>query len=517
MMATISPTDAKETAVEMRADALQHEHQQSIWKRTDHLLAGLLVFEWIAVIAFAACQSPLTWSGATSHIHPHLIAAVFCGGAIISLPVLLAIFRTGTILSRHVIAIAQLLMSGLLIHVGNGRIEMHFHIFGSLAFLAFYRDWRVLITATIVTAIDHLVVGIYSPLTMYGVLSVSAWRILEHIVWVVFEDIFLIGACIQGVREMRGIAQSRALLEHSYQEVEQKVQDRTAELRSAQENLLKSARSAGMAEIATSVLHNVGNVLNSVNVSATIVMDKLRQSEVPSLGKVSKIITEHKPDLGVFLTDDQRGKMIPGFLTELATCLGQEQSDILAEVTNLSNGIDHIKQIVAAQQSMAKQSNVHSTVNPTTVMDSALSMQSIPLDKDMDVRRQYGECKPALLDQHKVLQILINLIGNARQAVLFRPAGKRCITLTVEQTESRIRYKVTDNGVGIAAENLNRIFSHGFTTKAEGHGFGLHSAANASREMHGSLTVSSDGPNKGATFTLEIPFQPVTEETKCKV
>ena len=154
-------------------------------------------------------------------------------------------------------------------------------------------------------------------------MSAPHWLTPENAGWVISEDIFLIGSCIQGVREMRGVAETRALLEHSYQDVEQKVRERTVQLKSAQDDLMKAARSAGMAEIATSVLHNVGNVLNSVNVSATIMGDKLRQSELPSLAKVSELITEHQPTLGDFLTQDERGKMIPGFISELAVCLGE--------------------------------------------------------------------------------------------------------------------------------------------------------------------------------------------------
>ncbi|MBC7784383.1 MAG: histidine kinase, partial [Burkholderiales bacterium] len=316
------------------ADAERHlrEHQISIWARTDRLFAGLLLFEFIAGIALALWRSPLTWTGASSSIHPHVWAAAVLGAVIVALPVYLAARRPAQQLTRHVVAISQMLMSGLLIHLGDGRIEMHFHIFGSLAFLAFYRDWRVLITASAVVAVDHLVRGLFAPQTIYGVISASSWRTLEHAGWVIFEDIFLIGSCLQGVREMRGIAQNRALLEHNHRTIETKVQERTAQLKSAQDQLMTAARSAGMAEIATSVLHNVGNVLNSVNVSATIVADKLRHSEMPSLGKVSEMIAENKPQLGAFFTLDERGKMLPDFIVDLAKCLGEEQQLMLAEV-----------------------------------------------------------------------------------------------------------------------------------------------------------------------------------------
>jgi C4-dicarboxylate-specific signal transduction histidine kinase len=309
------------------------------------------------------------------------------------------------------------------------------------------------------------------------------------------------------------------LLEHLYHDVEKQVGERTAELKSAQNELMHAARTAGMAEIATSVLHNVGNVLNSVNISATIVVDRLRQSEVSSLGKVSEMIVEHKPDLAAFLTVDDRGKLIPDFLTDLSQCLVEEQSSMLGEVENLSKGIEHIKQIVAAQQSMAKKSNVSTAVAPANLLETAIGLQPAGLARDVRLRKDFADLPELMLDQHKVLQVLINLISNARQAVVVRPAGQREITLSVAIAATadgdRLRYRIADNGMGISPEHLTRIFSHGFTTKKEGHGFGLHGAANAAREMGGSLRAASEGPHKGAAFTLDLPLNPIAEGTSC--
>jgi signal transduction histidine kinase len=516
-----TPISSLPPAVAAAAEAHLLEHELSIWKQTDRLFAGLLLFEWLACIVLALTLSPRTYSGATSSVHPHLWAAGFLGFAIVSLPVLLALTRPATQASRHSIAVAQMLMSALLIHLGNGRIEMHFHIFGALAFLSFYRDWRVLVTGTVVIALDHLIRGLYLPESVYGVMSATIWRTLEHAGWVVFEDIILILSCVRGMDEMRRIATNRALLEQSYQDVERKVAERTAELKSTQQDLMKAARMAGMADIATSVLHNVGNVLNSVNVSATLVTEKLKQSELPSLGKVSEIIRANENNLAGFLTQDERGKMIPGFITDLFACLGEEQTSILAEVQSLSGGIEHIKQIVASQQSMAKTSHqVRTQTRPASLIDSAIAMASPSSSAVVEIHRNCQECPEMMIDQHKVMQILINLLSNARHAVMYRPQGQRHVTMSFEKiqgtTGPMLRYQVTDNGGGIAPENLTRIFAHGFTTKKEGHGFGLHSAANAAREMGGALSVASEGQGKGATFTLEIPAISAEEETTCQ-
>lgn len=293
-----------------------------------------------------------------------------------------------------------------------------------------------------------------------------------------------------------------------------------AEREELNNRLLSASRQAGMAEVATGVLHNVGNVLNSVNVSATVVANKLRQSEVSSLSKVGEMIASHQADLATYLTADERGKMVPGFIIELAKCLGEEQNEMLSELSSLAKGIEHIKQTVSAQQSLAKKGSVLTTADPAQLMETALTMQGGALARhEVEVVRQFESFAPVSLDTHKVLQILINLISNAKHAVKSAANSPRRITLVVETGGSegnRVRFKVGDNGVGIGPEHLTRIFSHGFTTKAEGHGFGLHSAANAAREMGGSLTAASDGPGLGAMFTLELPIEAKVEKP-CKV
>src|SRR5947209_7317320 len=154
-----------------------------------------MLFQWLGGIIIALSVSPRTWAGQTSTIHPHVLAAIFLGGAIATFPVALALLRPGAAVTRYTISIAQMLFSSLLIHLTGGRIETHFHVFGSLAFLAFYRDWKVLIPATIVVALDHFLRGIFWPYSVYGVLTATPWRSLEHAGWVVFEDIFLIASC----------------------------------------------------------------------------------------------------------------------------------------------------------------------------------------------------------------------------------------------------------------------------------------------------------------------------------
>jgi len=204
-----------------RADELFQQHRQEIYRKTDQLFARLMLFQWVAAIMIAMIISPQTWVGQSSYIHIHIWAAIFIGGAISIFPIWMTRAWPGTALTRHIIAVAQMLMSVLLIDLTGGRIETHFHVFGSLVILSFYRDWRVLISATIVVYLDHFLRGIYWPYSVYGVLSASPWRSVEHAGWVIFEDVFLVISCLRSIREMRFIANRTAALESSEQNFRQ--------------------------------------------------------------------------------------------------------------------------------------------------------------------------------------------------------------------------------------------------------------------------------------------------------
>ncbi|HZR77859.1 MAG TPA: PAS domain S-box protein, partial [Chthoniobacterales bacterium] len=200
-----------------RADELFEQQQREIYVKTDKLFAKLMFCQWLACIVMAVVISPYTWSGQTRAIHAHVWAAIFAGASISLFPIWLTRAWPGAAITRHVIAVAQMLMSALLISVTGGRIETHFHVFGSLVILSFYRDWRVLIPATIVVGLDHFLRGIYYPYSVYGVLTASPWRSIEHAAWVVFEDVFLVISCLRSIREMRSIADHTAALEMSEQ------------------------------------------------------------------------------------------------------------------------------------------------------------------------------------------------------------------------------------------------------------------------------------------------------------
>ncbi len=211
-----------------RATELFEQYQSDLHQRTDRLFAGLLVFQWIGGILFALWVSPLAWSGTVSRTHVHVWAAIILGGIINLFPAALGILRPGRPSTRFTIGVAQMLAGALLIHLSGGRIETHFHVFGSLAFLAFYRDWRVLIPATIVVALDHMLRGLFWPQSVYGVFVASQWRWLEHAAWVIFEDVFLLMSCVSGLAEMRQTAERTAALEQEVRTRQQAENDERA-------------------------------------------------------------------------------------------------------------------------------------------------------------------------------------------------------------------------------------------------------------------------------------------------
>jgi signal transduction histidine kinase len=288
-------------------------------------------------------------------------------------------------------------------------------------------------------------------------------------------------------------------------------------LKREQKKLLEVSRQAGMSEVATSVLHNVGNVLNSVNVISSCLADSLRKSKAVNLSKVVTLLREHEGDLGTFLTSDPKGKQIPGYLAQLAEHLSTEQTGALKEFAQLQTNIDHLKDIVTMQQSFARVSGATETLSVADLVEDALKMNSSSFARhDIQVIKEFKNVPPVTVEKHKAMQILVNLMRNAKQACDELDPPEKRLTLRVTNGNNHVRIAVTDNGIGIRPENLTRIFAHGFTTKKSGHGFGLHSGARAAREMGGSLAVQSDGIGHGATFTLEIPLITPTSDTTFK-
>jgi C4-dicarboxylate-specific signal transduction histidine kinase len=339
-----------------------------------------------------------------------------------------------------------------------------------------------------------------------------------------------LGRLVEGFNEMLTQIQARDLaLRQAQDKLEHRVEERTRELLEAnqqlnqeienrkrsqqeleamQQRLMEASRQAGMAEVATGVLHNVGNVLNSVNVSATVVQDRLAKSKLTSLLKTADLLRERSSNLPEFLLNDPKGKLVPEFMIKLAAHLAGERHEILKEMAVLAQNIEHIKEIVAMQQSYARVSGLIESLAADQLVEDALRISGADLARHgIQIVREFAPVPPVTVDKHKVLQILVNLIRNSRQALEQATGIPKQLNIRLRLAGSdRVQIIVKDNGVGIAPENLTRIFGHGFTTKKDGHGFGLHSGALAAKEMGGCIKVHSDGLGKGAQFTLELPI-----------
>ncbi|QDV25130.1 ATP-binding protein [Aureliella helgolandensis] len=299
---------------------------------------------------------------------------------------------------------------------------------------------------------------------------------------------------------------------HLKLEIEEKAMAQR-ELERVQCELIDTARRAGMADVATGVLHNVGNVLNSVNVSAGMILERVRYSPSVSLERSAHLLrdtaSDSIPTAELMSNPPDRMLKLADFLQGIAKKCDAENTEVRQEVDRLVSNIDHIKKIVASQQSFAKSSGIVTKIQLEHVFEDALELHDVSLARHgIDVTRIFAAHKPLYSDQHRILQILVNLVFNAKQAIEELAGDSPRITLRINDIDGeRVSVQVSDTGVGVRPENLKKIFSYGFTTKAQGHGFGLHACALAAYELGGSLSVKSQGEGLGATFTLVLPYQ----------
>jgi two-component system sensor histidine kinase ChiS len=303
--------------------------------------------------------------------------------------------------------------------------------------------------------------------------------------------------------------------------LDRKLDERNAELehtltalQNTQTQMMQMAHLAGMTEIATGVLHNVGNVLNNVNISTTVLGERLRQLRVDGLGKVVKLLDEHSDDLEAFLAHDRRGRQIKEYLSTLSKTLAADQQELISELSFLTDKVQHIRNIIVAEQSYAKRVSFKEKCQLSALIEDVLLMRSHSLQKErIEVVRDFDALPPMVLERSKLLQVIENLVKNAIESITSYDGPRRTIDVKLKRiSANRVRLTVSDSGRGIEPEHANRIFNFGFTTKKSGNGFGLHSAANAMAEMGGKISAHSDGLGHGATFTLEIPLVTETPE-----
>jgi signal transduction histidine kinase len=468
-LAPVVSTDA-------RTNELFRQQHQLVLQRTDRLFAGLMLFQWLAAVAVAVWISPLAWSGRSVRLHEHVYAAVLLGLAIISLPVALAMLRPGRSITRHSIALSQALMSALLIHLTGGRIETHFHVFGSLALLAFYRDWRVLLTASTVVAADHFVRGLFWPESVYGTTLVNPWRFAEHAGWVVVEDIFLIIACQQGLREMLEVAQRQANLEVTNKHLSGANEQLRAEIEQHQrtQQELEIARDTAEAanraksEFLANMSHELRTPLNAI------------------IG-FSDVLSEQ-----VF-----------GPLNE-----NQQQY-----VTDVLDSGQHLLSLVNDILDLAKVESGAMEVEWKVVQLPALVERTLQMFRERAMRhgvRLQAELSPELssvaVDERRLKQLLYNFLSNALK---FTPEGGE-INVRARCTAEHVTISVADTGVGIAPAEQQKIFDtfyqvdSSLTKSQQGTGLGLTLVRKIAELHEGRVWVESE-PGYGSEFFFQWP------------
>ena len=340
-------------------------------------------------------------------------------------------------------------------------------------------------------------------------------------------------------RRVSAYQDREALLREHAEELEELVESRTSELRTTNSSLtseieerqkaqqeterlhaklLNTSRKAGMAEVASNVLHNVGNILNSVNVSSSVLMETIRSLRTDQLGRLAGMMRDNAEQLPVFLTEDERGRLVPEYILKLSDNLGEDREKLLGEMSRLSDSIDHINEVVRVQQDNATISgNLTENASLEEILNDAVRVACPTTgQRPFEVRTDFEEELTAIVDKHKLLQILVNVIRNAKHSVMeAHPSGGGAIDIRTSARGDDILIEIQDDGVGIPEENLDLVFQHGFTTRDDGHGFGLHGSANTAKELHGGIEVQSGGSGLGATFTIRIPREPAMAEA-CK-
>ncbi len=363
----------------------------------------------------------------------------------------------------------------------------------------FYKDLRALYARTFVVAMLAVVGGLAASFVYARRLSVPIQR-LDRFARKIAEGDLSRRIHIQTGDEVQSLADS---FNHMVEE-----------LYRSNRKLIETARQAGMAEMAVDVLHNVGNVLNSVGVTAQDLKRKVSQSKMASLQPLIELLEQQGERLPDFIANDPRGQKLPSYLSALSSHLSEDHQAITTGLNDLERHIQHIQDIVHLQQSYSRTIGLTEQINITDVIDDAIALNLDAIKRHgIRVEKHLETLPKVLLDRHKLLQILTNLISNAKQAFHNGNIAHKQITISMYRPQPKtLCIQVSDNGMGIAHENLTRIFQHGFTTRHNGHGFGLHSSAIAASEMDGTLQAESPGMGCGATFTIELPIRTAENE-----
>jgi two-component system, NtrC family, sensor histidine kinase HydH len=450
-----------------RTQELFDEQLDANYARTSRMFAVLMSAEWLAGIVVALLWSPYTWAGKIHAVHLHVYIATLLGGATLSLPIVLALLRPAWPITRYVVAVGQMLWSALLIHLTGGRIETHFQIFGSLAFLAFYRDWKVLVPATAVVAADHLLRQLFWPESVYGILNPEWWRFIEHAFWVVFEDVVLVLSCLRGTQEAWDLAARHAEVE-SLSQTEKRKADKLSkallDLEQSQETLTRVEKLAAVGQLAASVGHELRNPLAAVRNAHTYIAKRIARDESP-------------------LASDPRIKQFSEIVErELNAC-----SKIISDLLDFARARPPNLRPCPLGPLVDESITLVLTKTAVTIINEIPADMPVPnIDKD------------------QFRQIVINLIQNAVEAM--PPDHVGVVTVRAEGGAGNRPWKISisDNGPGIPQELVSKIFQPLFTTKVKGTGLGLAVVSSVIEAHKGKVAVHSR-PGEGADFVIELP------------
>jgi two-component system, sensor histidine kinase and response regulator len=459
-------------------DELYHKNLHKIAVDTDRLFAVLMLVQWVLGIVLALTVSPQTWIGDKAQVHIHVFAATFLGAAISSLPIVLIWLLPGHIVTRHVIALAQMLWSALLIHLTGGRIETHFHIFGSLAFLAFYRDWTVIVTATVMVAADHFIRGVWWPQSVFGVLVESPYRWIEHAAWVGFEDLVLVRSCLHGRQKVRGIAERETAMFYANRELaaqnmerqraEQEVRRLYEDLAIAHEEAL--AANQIKSQFLANMSHELRTPLNAI----------IGYSELLQLLAAKKKDDSYNDDL----------KRIQKAGAHLLALI----NDIL-DISKIEAGKLHLEYEVFHVSTLLD--DLAETIRPLAAQNqNTLTIEA--RDQQCLIRA----------DAIRLKQCLLNLLSNACK---FTKQGDIHFTVQASADKQMLEFVVQDTGIGLSLEQQESLFQPfmqadaSTTRKYGGTGLGLAISKKLCEAMGGSIAVESE-TNRGSTFTLSMPI-----------